>query len=289
MKFGLLILAGVLVSVAGWLFYLKNTLSAPEVPVVSASSLITPEANVAMIFAHDDDYLATSGVLTLLVESGATISYLCVSGYDSHGDTEIRRKEMLDAANILGLHDLSHLRFTPHRNEGGYMPMPKDQFNAYYKMDSMKHVIEQFILTRQPEVIFTLDNEIGGYGHPEHVAVSQLVIDVCREHLQDPGFGVKAIYQTVFPDGLERYTTAGLPVYEQAKKVYQVAGMPAPDFAVDVRSQIPKKLRLMRTHASQHRNIRKFFPHYHTFPTAIYGWIFDKEYFRKVEVWQAPR
>ena len=62
------------------------------------------------------------------------------------------------------------------------MPIPYGQFSENFKTDSLKMYVLKAIKKYNPGVIFTLDNVIGAYGHPEHVAVGQSVLEICSLH-----------------------------------------------------------------------------------------------------------
>ncbi len=61
--------------------------------------------------------------------------------------------------------------------------------------------------------IFTLDNNIGGYGHSDHLLVSQLVLDECTRRKNDSGFAVNYIYQAVFTPSMAENILTKLPPY----------------------------------------------------------------------------
>ena len=70
----------------------------------------------------------------------------------------------------------------------------------------------------KPTVVFSLDNITGAYGHPEHVCVSQCVIDVCSEMKNSAGFSVKKIYQSIYTKTLNETFFADNSTYIAAKK-----------------------------------------------------------------------
>lgn len=51
----------------------------------------------------------------------------------------------------------------------------------------------------QPSVIITLDNDMGGYGHPEYTFISQLVLELALEDSLSSDY----IYQSVYTDHME--------------------------------------------------------------------------------------
>lgn len=141
-----------------------------------------------------------------------------------------------------------------------------------------------------PTVIFTLDNEIGGYGNPEHVFISQLVLDLFNAGVIHP----QRIYQPVYTDHMER-TIIGERLasilkkydfpdtYALAKEVYGVEGMPAPDVQVDIRPDSLGKMAYLMAYSDQAKNsLRKFIPYFEEFPAGTYFSVFDREFFRVI-------
>jgi LmbE family N-acetylglucosaminyl deacetylase len=239
-----------------------------------------------IVVAHDDDYVEGAATVAQLTKEGYEIGLLCVF---NQGDKEvqlIRIEETKEAGRILNLKQIDYVKtdITKKTREKLWMPIPYAEFNEYYDINILKSNIYESIEKYQPSIIFTLDDEIGGYGHPEHVLVGKAVREVCREMRVKGDSSVKAIAQIVFCDEREIAINTGKPVYEEAKVIYGVEGMPTPNLAREVKEEIEIKIRAMKAHASQHRNIKKFFPNYHLYPSSVYGWMYPKEYFRVLKL-----
>ena len=131
-----------------------------------------------------------------------------------------------------------------------------------------------------PSVIFTLDNEIGFYGNPEHVLVGQVAVEICSLYKDSSNFSVKKIYHGVFPYSQAEKIMGKGKVYTEGKKIYRCNGMPTPDVQINISSFTTIKKKIFLAHASQHRNLKKFYPFYHYYPGWLYFGIFNKEYFR---------
>ncbi len=162
--------------------------------------------------------------------------------------------------------------------------MPYSKFPENYKMDSLTGYIAGYIEKYRPSVIFTLDNLVGGYGNPDHVVVSQLVLAYCRLHKNDPGFSVKRIYHPVFPPSLAERVLGKLPVYIEAKKVYQCDGMPLPDVQVNIYSYAAQKKEAMQAYTTEQNSLKQIWPFYNWYPSWIYFKIFDRDFFKITEV-----
>jgi LmbE family N-acetylglucosaminyl deacetylase len=162
--------------------------------------------------------------------------------------------------------------------------MPYSKFPENYKVDSLTGYIAAYIEKYKPSVIFTLDNLIGGYGNPDHVVVSQLVLAYCRVHKNDQGFSVKRIYQPVFPPSLAQRVLGKLLVYTEAKKVYECDGMPLPDVQVNIYSFAAQKKEAMQAYTTEQNSLKKIWPFYNWYPSWVYFKIFDRDFFRIVNV-----
>lgn len=155
----------------------------------------------------------------------------------------------------------------------------------------MREALVSRINAYAPTVIFTLDNEIGGYGNPEHVFISQLVLDL----FEVGTIHAKRIYQPVYAYRMER-TIIDEPLsailkeydfpntYQMAKEVYGVDGMPKPDVQVDIRPDSMWKMAYLMAYSGKAKSsLRKFIPYFEQFPTGTYFSIFDREFFRVIE------
>ncbi len=147
-------------------------------------------------------------------------------------------------------------------------------------------MIAETIDKYRPSVLFTLDNVIGGYGHPEHVCVSQSALDVSEEQKMNADFPVEKIYQAVFPKTLNENTLKDNPAFIAAKTVYQAEGSPSPTVEIDIYPASKEKKKVMLAYASQQRILKKIWPYYEVYPHWLYFKIFDKEFFNVIAIKQ---
>jgi len=240
-----------------------------------------------IIVAHDDDATGFSGTTSLLAANGWDINFLCFYTHlHRPEDNPIRKQEMKKVSEIQGLKNLDLIDFAIAKNKSkqGYMPIPYNQFPEYYKIDSLKMYIQDAIMRYNPSVIFTLDNVIGLYGHPEHVLVSQVIMEVCGLYKDSLDFFVKKIYQSVLPYTQAEKIMRNKAVYSEGKRIYGCDGMPSPDVQINISTFASTKKKVILAHASQHRNLKKFIPYYHYYPGWLYFGIFNKEYFRLINI-----
>ena len=216
-----------LIAVSVHIYYLTTLAAEEKYP--DDSYLVSEQNKKALIIvAHDDDMATSAGTMSMLSENGWETRELCfyqMGGLYYKKDSArnpIRKNSLQDVARIQGLSGTDPVDFNFRRDletEKSYMPMSYEKFSENYKLDSLSQYIGAYIERYKPVVIFTLDSVMGGYGHPDHVVVSQRVMDYCRIHKNDSGFSVKKIYQAVFTPSLSEKIMKNMPVYHEAKEV----------------------------------------------------------------------
>lgn len=265
-----------------YLYYLSAAAEYPE------DQWLVNEVNrkALIIVAHDDDAISMSATIARLCDQGWDVGELCFyQGYK--GRDEIRKHDLDRVASILGMvppqyHDVE-LRRDREKVQLPWMPVPYDQFDSLYNKVPAQERIERFIETGQPSVILTLDNIMGGYGHPDHVLISQMVKDYCEGRSQDPSFSVQRIYQAVFDPGMNERILKNMDAFQAAKSVYGISGSPAPDVYISVKGQEERKRRALKAYTTEQNALTKIWPFYNYYPAWIYFGLFDKEYYRVLE------
>lgn len=256
-----------------------------------ADTYLTNETNktALIVVAHDDDAAMFSGTTSMLVENGWDVNLMCfyTNKYRPE-EVPIRKKEISTASKIQHLKNLNFIDFTMRKSlenvKQPWLPIPYAEFPENFYMDSLNKFIQNAIIKYKPSVIFSLDNLIGGYGHPEHVLVGRTVVDICKLWKDSLNFPVKRIYQNVWPESQSIKIMGDKGVYKMGKEVYKCAGMPTPDVEIDISKYADKKMDVLLAHASQHRNLKKFMPFYNYYPAGIYFGIFNKEHFKIINV-----
>ena len=237
-----------------------------------------------VVVAHDDDAIGCAGTISQLQKKGWKIHFLTFYGNWRKEDNPSRKSEVMQVSEIQRFASVSLIDFSLQRSDTvkePWRPVPYSRFDEYMYVDSLKGIIARAIERHQPSVLFTLDNIIGGYGHPEHVCVSQSAPDVCQE-MKDSS--VEKIYQAVFPRTLNENVLENNPAFISAKKVYQAEGSPDPTVEIDIYHSSKEKKRVMLAFHSQKRNLKKIWPYYGLYPHWLYFRIFDKEYFRVIDI-----
>lgn len=239
-----------------------------------------------VISAHDDDICAMSGTLAKLNKEGWNIKQLCFESADKANNAAHLNAAtyIMDEALFIDMGNV------PYRNlhdsiQYSWMPIPKESFPVVYQKELIKEKLIKEIVEFKPAVIFSLDDLLGGYGHPDHTFISGLLVEICREDKRT----VERIYQSVFPDSYEEALFPDLKnraskypsPYFAAKEMHKIEGMPEPDVQIDIYENSWEKKMFLSTYIEpQRKNIRKFLPYYEQYPHWFYFWLFDKEYFR---------
>lgn len=251
--------------------------------------LRTIEPKRAMIvLAHDDDMCALAGTASLLHRNGWKVAVVSLAKTPERDSAQVRAcRRILDTAMFVHLTP-QQVRNDDETQRRGYYAIPKDSFGLIFNTSVIADAYAACISSFKPAVIFSLDNEMGGYGHPEHVLISQLVIDLTREKRISPLY----IYQSVYTRHMEtrimqrhseRMKSWGFPgdEWEKAKQIYGVAGMPEPEVQIRIASEAKPKMAYLRSYDERERKTIGFFvPEFERYSAEAYFAVFDREFFR---------
>ncbi len=176
----------------------------------------------------DDAELRISGSVARWVKEGKDVVYvICTNGDKGSNDpdmvpeklAEIREKEQLAAAEILGLKEVVFLRY-PDQNLENTPELRKE--------------LTRLIRKYRPEIVVTVDHGLR-YNHRDHKITLQVTLDA-----------VFPIAGTIaYPDLLEQ----GLHPY-RVKEVL-LCGTEHPNYFVDITDTIDTKIAALRCHQSQ--------------------------------------
>lgn len=242
-----------------------------------------------IVVAHDDDDCAMSGTIAKLTAKRWIIKQLSLQSHILE-ETGKNPADIICTGNELILED-GFYRIGVDSMKSPYMPIPyveiKEQFLTEKVSDALIRIVNDF----KPSIIFTLDNEKGGYGHPDHIFISQLVKDLFEEGKIE----IQRIYQSVYTDHMEREIVDnwlaermkkwGYPhTSDVANKMYGINGMPEPTVQVEISEVAETKMKYLLAYDEEVRkNLRKFIPYYEEFDAKTYFGIFNNEYFRVIE------
>lgn len=244
-----------------------------------------------IILAHDDDDCAMAGTIAKLKAAGWQVKQLSFTVHEARNGG-VHPATIICDGNELILEDCFYRKGLD-TMKYPYMPIPKEEMEKQFLREKITAALKTKVDSFQPNVIFTLDNEMGGYGHPEHIFISQLVVDMAKAG------DIKAhrIYQSVFTDHMEKeivdtwlynkMKNSGYPnPSEMVKKLYgRENGMPEPSVQVNIEDHGDKKMEYLLAYGEDVRkNLRKFIPYFEDFDAATYFSIFDREFFRVINL-----
>ena len=180
------------------------------------------------VLAHpDDESFGLGGTLALYAQQGASVYLVCATrgeagevdekylqGYASIAERRVA--ELRCAAKILGL---AEVYFLDYRDSG--MPGSPDnqhpQALSAAPCEEVAAKIAEHIRRLRPQVVLTFD-PIGGYRHPDHIAVHQATVRAFKLAGQSgfasdlPPYLPARLYFQVFPMGLVRIALKLMPI-----------------------------------------------------------------------------
>ncbi len=245
-----------------------------------------------IVVAHDDDMCAMAGTVSLLNKNGWQIAVLSFSKTQERNAAQVKAcKNILDTVIFAGL-SAEQIRNDKEEERKGYYAFPKDSFDLVFSKPIIEAEFVKHINSFNPAIIFTLDNDMGGYGHPEHVLISQMVIDLSEKQHIRPSL----IYQSVYTNHMEnsimqrhskRMKSWGYPgdEWDNAKRIYGVDGMPEPTIQINISSEAQLKMEYLRSYNKRERKTLGFFiPEFEKYSAEEYFTIFDREFFRIIKI-----
>jgi LmbE family N-acetylglucosaminyl deacetylase len=241
-----------------------------------------------IIVAHDDDDCMMSGTIAKLTANGWTIKQLSFEAHKIPGEDRNPAHIICEGYELI----LEDGLFRPGVDtvKYSYMPIPYEEINKRFLYEKVALALVTRINEFNPSVLFTLDNIKGGYGHPDHIFLSQLVLDLFEE---DKISG-QWIYQSVLTKHMEaeidKWMTPKMEKwgYPQASpaanELYGIDGMPEADVQINITAHAETKMAYLRAYPENVRkNLRKFLFYYEAFDAETYFSIFDREFFRVIE------
>jgi LmbE family N-acetylglucosaminyl deacetylase len=216
---------------------------------------ISDTTKVLLVFCHADDEIAVAGLVAFLKERGANIHLLTLGHHPLQDDVETRMKELNCAANQLGIEKFEVSGLITNTWEETL----QNEVNWYNIKDSIKSIIDSKIQHYRPDILITWDNEIGGYGHPEHRISAQLTEDLFINNQNNPSFSATKLIQFTLPDKLEKFLVSENDGYKLAKELTGTDGLPDPDYALDITNYWETKNNVAQCYQSVMYTMKQFF------------------------------
>ena len=241
-----------------------------------------------IIVAHDDDDCMMSGTIAKLTANGWSIKQLSFEVHNTPGENRNPAHIICEGSEKI----LEDGLYRPGVDtvEYPYMPIQYDEIKKQFLHEKVAAALMARVNEFNPSVLFTFDNIKGGYGHPDHIFISQLVLDLFNKG----ELNAQLIYQVV----ITRHMEAEIDSWQKPKmekwgfpqpgpaadKLYGINGIPEPDVQINITDQAQTKMTYLRTYPENVRkNFRKYIPYYEEFDAKLYFSIFDREFFRIIE------
>jgi LmbE family N-acetylglucosaminyl deacetylase len=197
---------------------------------------LTDVCRALAVFAHPDDMdFGAAGTIATWVEEGVEVAYLLITRGDAGGfdDTPrdqiptIREKEQRAAAAAVGV---DRVDFLDGYADGTLSPTL-----------ALRRDITATIRRFRPDRILTSSplrrwERLAGPSHPDHLAAGEATTCAIYPDSRNP-----FAFPELLSEGLEPWVV---------REVWY-AGGPAPDHAVDVTDQFPKRVAALRAHVTQ--------------------------------------
>lgn len=294
MKKLIIIFSVIVLLIFSGLFYFRSKIQDENVP--KTESLIPenlPKKALA-IFAHPDDEITIIGTMRMLKSQGVETS-IC---YMTRGEAGLNGS-IIDVSKIKELADTSLNKLKKRLGQRRTKEVDKiasilelnhhemfdfpDSGTSNIPLDSLKKVVRSLIQKYQPSVLFTLDDKVGLYGHPDHRNVSKAVLEVFQEDKGKPDFSPKKLYQVTLPKDMIAFA---LKIAEGFRKNYPKdpeKGLPQADLCVNIVHYGRYKRDCMLAHVSQRPTFDDMQPGFATLPPCLYFRVFDREYFHLIQ------
>jgi hypothetical protein len=215
----------------------------------------------------------------------------------SFPQTEERNKAHIAAcSNILDSVLFFSFTHNEYRNdvettEKLYEPIPTSRFSEIFNTELVQEELINKVNAFSPTIIFSLDNEIGGYGHPEHVFISQMILDLIKADSISANYVFQNVWTkhmeiTIMQRLSEKMKSWGVEGdgWEKAKKTYNVKGTPEPTAQIHISTEAKEKMDYLMSYNERERTTMGFYiPAFQEYTAEEYFSIFDREFYRVIE------
>lgn len=224
---------------------------------------------ILYVVAHPDDEVLMSGTLSILKqrfhlpvkalylthgEDGPTFDLVPKSGLKQRRAEELERVK-----EILSLDEMVVCDYP-------------DRYLADQDFDAVCQTVRAEAEAFAPTYIFTFDENIGMYGHTDHVAAGRAAVRIAKEL-----DGVKGVFEMTLPSGM---LSLALKMSRTFRERYDPArGLPQPNVAANIYRWRKIRFAVTRAHETQTAVMRELQPYYDKLPRCLYYAIFDREYF----------
>ena len=234
------------------------------------------------VFAHpDDESFISGGTLARYAADGVNVDLVCATRGEigeiadpalATPETlpEVRASELQTAADALGVRELVFLGY---RDSGMAGTADNDNPEAFIQASEEDVVSKLVEIMRRirPQVVLTFDPE-GGYGHPDHIAISRYALLACKAS-GDPGrfaeqgspWQPSRLFYGVFTRGRmqelrDQMEALGHDTSRYDRRLAEGRGWPDENVHVtlDVSATVDAKWKALRSHRTQEGTFTAF-------------------------------
>jgi N-acetyl-1-D-myo-inositol-2-amino-2-deoxy-alpha-D-glucopyranoside deacetylase len=235
------------------------------------------EKRLLLVHAHPDDETINNGItMAKYVSEGAKVTLVtCTRGEEgevlvpslanlaSTADDKLGEHRVIELTNAMAELGISDFRFLGEPNkkwrDSGMMGTPpNERADVFWQadLDEAANYLVKIILETKPQVMITYD-EIGGYGHPDHIKAHQVAMRGA-ELAAEAGWSISKIYWNTMPrsviqNGIDKMKEVGSDFFG-AESADDLPFAKSDEFVTSLVSApelVDKKMAAMKAHETQ--------------------------------------
>lgn len=238
---------------------------------------MSAQKRLLLVHAHPDDETINNGItMAKYAQEGAKVTLVtCTRGEEgevlveelanlaSNRDDKLgehREIELKNAMKLLGIEDYRFLGAPDKKwRDSGMIGTPQNERSDVFWQANLEEVAQELvkiILETKPQVLITYD-EIGGYGHPDHIKANQ-VATKAADLAANQGWKISKIYWNTMPrsviqNGIEKMKEVGSSFFGAESADDLPFAKPDELVSTVIRGveYVPQKLEAMKAHATQ--------------------------------------
>ena len=238
---------------------------------------MSAQKRLLLVHAHPDDETINNGItMAKYAQEGAKVTLVtCTRGEEgevlveelanlaSNRDDKLgehREIELKNAMKLLGIEDYRFLGAPDKKwRDSGMIGTPQNERSDVFWQANLEEVAQELvkiILETKPQVLITYD-EIGGYGHPDHIKANQVAMKAA-DLAATQGWKISKIYWNTMPrsviqNGIEKMKEVGSSFFGAESADELPFAKPDELVSTVIRGveYVPQKLEAMKAHATQ--------------------------------------
>ena len=265
----LFILLGILFVAAALLLFAGSFVNESGIPSYGRKVHFQSGDRILYVVAHPDDEVLMSGTMSILKRKyGLPVKAL----YLTHGEdgptfdlvpkSGLLQRRTLELGEVKSILELDELVIKDY----------PDRYLADQDYAQVLVVVKEEMVRFSPTYVFTFDENIGMYGHSDHVCAGKAATAAAAECPT-----VKGVFQMTLPKGM---LNLAMKVSKTFRERYdREHGLPSPNVRFRMYRYAKYRLAVTRAHKTQTAVMRELQPSYDKLPIWLYYAVFDREYF----------